>query len=48
MNVILLGAVIGLMGLEDIDWETIIRENVKPQFVELNCRALAAGRALVA
>jgi indolepyruvate ferredoxin oxidoreductase beta subunit len=48
MNVILLGAVIGLMGLEDIDWETIIRENVKPQFVELNCRALKAGLALVA
>ena len=47
MNVLLLGATIKLMGLESLDWEKIIRENVKPQFVELNLRALAFGQTLV-
>lgn len=47
MNVVLLGATIRLMGLEDLDWETVIRENVKPQFVELNLRALQSGKELV-
>ena len=28
MNVILLGVIVKLMGLELIDWEKIIRENV--------------------
>lgn len=46
MNVILLGAVVKAMGLEDIDWEKIIRENVKPQFAELNIKALNAGMEL--
>ncbi|MEG2174652.1 MAG: indolepyruvate oxidoreductase subunit beta [Oscillospiraceae bacterium] len=46
MNVLLLGATIRRMGLRDIDWATILRENVKPQFVEMNLRALEAGAAL--
>ena len=46
-NVILLGALVEAMGLTDIDWEAIIRNNVKPQFVELNLKALAKGRGLV-
>lgn len=47
MNVILLGAIIKSMGLEQIDWEKIIRDNVKPQFVDLNLKALEAGMNLV-
>ncbi|WP_303867419.1 indolepyruvate oxidoreductase subunit beta [Acetobacterium wieringae] len=43
MNVILLGSIIKSMGLTDIDWEAIIAENVKPQFKELNVKALKAG-----
>lgn len=43
-NVILLGALIKAMELTDIDWEKIIKENVKPQFVELNLKALQAGQ----
>lgn len=48
MNIILLGATIELMGLGEIDWEKIVRENVKPAFVEINLKALAEGRAMVA
>jgi len=47
MNVILLGTVIRSMGLGSIDWPRIIRENVKPAFVELNLKALEVGLGLV-
>lgn len=43
MNVILLGATIKAMGLEDIDWEKIIKDNVKPAFVEINVKAIQVG-----
>lgn len=46
-NVILLGAIVKYMGLEQIDWDKIIRENVKPAFVELNLQALALGKTLL-
>lgn len=42
-NVILLGALIKAMNLTEIDWETIVKTNVKEQFVELNLKALAKG-----
>lgn len=43
MNVILLGALVKSMELNDIDWNTIIEENVKPKFVELNKKAFSLG-----
>ena len=43
-NVILLGALIKAMNLTDIDWEKILSENVKEQFLELNLKALKAGQ----
>lgn len=43
MNVILLGAIIKSMGLQDIAWDGIIRDNVKPKFVDLNIKAMAVG-----
>lgn len=46
-NVILLGAVVKSMKLDDIDWEKIIRENVKPQFADLNVKAFQEGFSLV-
>lgn len=46
MNIILLGATVKLMGLENIDWEKIIRENVKPSFAELNVKAFERGMEL--
>ena len=42
-NVILLGALIKAMGLTDINWEEIIGQNVKAQFVDLNLKALKLG-----
>ena len=47
MNITLLGTVIKGMHLEDIDWEQIIRDNVKEKFVDINIRALHEGMALV-
>ena len=43
MNMILLGTIIGSMKLEHIDWDGILAENVKPQFVELNKKAIRRG-----
>lgn len=47
MNIILLGATVKLMGLENINWGKIIKENVKPSFVELNSKAFERGMELV-
>lgn len=47
MNIILLGATVELMELGDNDWHRIIRENVKPAFVEMNLAAFDAGRGMV-
>lgn len=47
MNVILLGALVKSMKLDYIDWEDIIRKNVKEKFVEINIVALNEGMKLV-
>jgi len=43
LNVVMLGAVVKAMGLEDIDFKQIIRETVKPKFVDLNLKAFELG-----
>ena len=43
MNVVLFGALVKALGLEEIDWETVIRGTVPPKTVELNLRAYRAG-----
>ena len=43
MNVILLGAIVKLMDLSGTDWDSIIQDNVKPDFVEINKKALKVG-----
>ena len=47
MNIILLGATVKLMGLENIGWDKIITENVKSDFVGINIKALKRGKELV-
>lgn len=47
MNIILLGSIVKLMNLVDIQWERIIEENVKPQFIDINKEALRIGMELV-
>ncbi len=46
MNTILLGALIKILNIEDIDWHRIIEENVKARFVDINIKALALGQSL--
>lgn len=43
MNIILLGAIVKAMGLTDINWDELLEKNIKPQFVELNKKALRVG-----
>ena len=47
MNIILLGATIKLVGLENIDWDKIIRKNVKSDFIDINIKALKRGQELI-
>lgn len=47
MNIILLGAIIKAMSLEEIGWERILRENIKENLVEINLEALNIGMNLV-
>ena len=43
MNIVLLGALVKAMGIEDMDWDKYIAENVKKGFEELNIKAFSAG-----
>ena len=47
MNIIMLGTIIKAMGLEEINWGKILRDNVKPQFVNINLKAIEVGMGLV-
>ncbi|WP_426351058.1 indolepyruvate oxidoreductase subunit beta [Alloiococcus sp. CFN-8] len=47
MNIVLLGALVKLMNLQDLNWEEAISACVKPAFVELNKKALEAGMLAV-
>ena len=46
-NIILLGTIIKAMGLEGIDWDHILEENIKPKFVEINKKAIRVGMQAV-
>jgi indolepyruvate ferredoxin oxidoreductase beta subunit len=43
MNVVLLGALIKSMNLTDIDWEAVIKSQVKEKFVDINIKAFKKG-----
>ncbi len=48
MNVVLLGALVRLAGLAGlVDWKEVVAEAVRPQYREVNLRALDAGMHLV-
>jgi len=47
MNIVLFGVMVQSIGLTDIDWESVIRENIKPALVEVNLKALKAGMEAV-
>lgn len=43
MNIVLLGALVKAMGIEEMDWDAMIAANVKKGFEELNIKAFRAG-----
>ena len=43
INIILLGVLIRELGLQEIDWNRIIAENIKEKYIPLNQQALQAG-----
>lgn len=45
-NIVLLGALVKAIGLENLDWDKAIEQEVKPQFVEINKKALQKGMEL--
>lgn len=45
-NIVLLGALVKSMGLEDVDWKGLISRMVPPKAVELNLKAYEAGYAI--
>ncbi|MBR5474546.1 MAG: indolepyruvate oxidoreductase subunit beta [Lachnospiraceae bacterium] len=47
MNIVLLGALVKVMGLEALDWKKAVAACVKPAFVEINEKALEAGMKAV-
>ena len=47
MNIILLGTIVKSMGLEEIDWEKIIKENVPAKLADINIKAMELGMNLV-
>ncbi|HML38193.1 MAG TPA: indolepyruvate oxidoreductase subunit beta [Bacillota bacterium] len=48
MNIVLLGALIKALDIPGIDWEEVIRSNVKKGFEEINIKAFHAGADQVA
>jgi len=42
-NVVLLGALVKALGLEDLDWGSVIKDIVPPKLYELNIKAFEAG-----
>ena len=43
MNIVLFGAMVKALGMTDIDWEEIMRQEMKPAILELNLKAFRAG-----
>lgn len=43
MNIVLFGSMVKALHMDDIDWETVIRETVPAKFTELNLKAYRAG-----
>lgn len=46
-NIIMLGALIRAMGIDEVDWESVIKEEVKDKFIDINLKAFNIGRMLV-
>jgi indolepyruvate ferredoxin oxidoreductase beta subunit len=47
-NIVLFGALVQALGLNDIDWAAIIAGTVKKAFIDVNLKAFEAGKATIA
>jgi len=47
MNVVLLGALVKAMGLNEINWEEVVKTTVKPKFIDVNIQAMKAGMEMI-
>lgn len=47
MNIVLLGALVEYLNIDNIDWHKVIEQNVKEKFVEINKKALDMGIQLM-
>ena len=47
MNVVLFGAMTRALEMDEIDWESVIRDTVPAKLLDLNLRAYRAGRDAV-
>lgn len=43
MNVVMVGALVKAIGLDEIDWDEAVRNTVKEKFVDINIQALRKG-----
>ncbi len=43
MNVVMVGALVKALGLDNIDWEEVVRKTVKEKYVDINIEALKKG-----
>ncbi|SKC43696.1 indolepyruvate oxidoreductase subunit beta [Maledivibacter halophilus] len=43
MNIVMVGALVKAMGIDNIDWEEVIKNTVKEKFVDINIKALRKG-----
>jgi len=42
-NIIILGVLAKVLGLNNLDWKASIKKEVKPEFFDLNLKAFEAG-----
>ncbi|WZL74524.1 indolepyruvate oxidoreductase subunit beta [Clostridiaceae bacterium 35-E11] len=43
MNVVMVGALAKAMGLDEVNWEEVVKDSVKEKFVEINIEAFKKG-----
>lgn len=47
MNIVILGTLVKILGLDKLDWHELLSGKIKPNLVEINIKAFEAGAALV-
>lgn len=45
-NIVLLGALIKALGLQDMDWDQVVRDNLPEKMQDMNIKAIKAGMSI--